>query len=237
MNLKNKKHLFFDLDGTLAPSRQKIKPEITELLLNLGRTIIVVSGSENHKIRERVGNIDCFHFKLGQNGNQVLDSTNNLLWENLLSDEEQKLIHEHISRLRLAITHYIPNENDLIEDRGSQISFSIYGHNAPLEEKQACDADFTKRKILLEKIPFVSDTVDVKIGGTTCFDYFKKGLNKGTNTHRLIETMGWDKNECVYFGDALFPGGNDDSVVGIMDTVEVTDEEDTARKLREYFLT
>lgn len=235
--MKHKKYLFFDLDGTLAPSRQKIRPEITELLLDLDRTIIVVSGSENHKIKERVGNPDCFNFKLGQNGNQVLDSANNLLWENLLSDEEKSSIYEHIKQLKAAITHYIPDENDLIENRGSQISFSIYGHNAPLEEKQACDADFTKRKVLLEKVPYVSDAVEVKIGGTTCLDYFKKGLNKGTNIQRLIETTGWDKNECVYFGDALFPGGNDETVVGIIDTVKVTDEVDTAAKLKEYFLT
>lgn len=79
--------------------------------------------------------------------------------------------------------------------------------------------------------------MEVQIGGSTCLDYFKKGLNKGANVKKLIEALGWNKDECVYFGDALFPGGNDETVVGIIDTVKVADEVDTAAKLKEYFLT
>lgn len=232
--MKQKKYLFFDLDGTLTPSRQKIKPQMAEILPTLGRTIIVVSGSKNLQIREQIG--DLIVYLLGQNGNQAIDPYGNLLWENILTSEEKHVVDNHINLIRPQLTHTIPNENDLIEDRGSQISFSIYGHNAPPEEKKACDGDFKKRQALLLKYPFVSDSMEVQIGGSTCLDYFKKGFNKGTNVKRLIETLGWDKNECVYFGDALFPGGNDDSVVGVIDTIKVQDENDTLLKLQEYFL-
>jgi phosphomannomutase len=233
--MKSKKYLFFDLDGTLTPSRQAIKPEMARLLPTLNRTIIVVSGSQNSQIRKQVGEMKIF--SLGQNGNQALDDSGNFLWDNVLEPEDKRAVEEHICLIRPLLTHHIPDEQDLIEDRGSQIAFSIYGHNAPPAEKKACDGDFKKRRELLLKHPFISDTMEVQIGGSTCFDYFKKGSNKGTNAKRLIETMGWDKNECVYFGDALFPGGNDETVVGIMDTNMVRDEEDTVKKLREYFLT
>ena len=46
-------------------------------------------------------------------------------------------------------------------------------------------------------------------------DYFKKGKNK-FNINRLIDLKGWEKEECLFFGDALFPGGNDETVNGVI---------------------
>ena len=232
--MKHKKHLFFDLDGTLTPSRQKIKPEMAKVLPSLARTIIVVSGSKNTQIRAQIGDLSVY--SLGQNGNQAIDPDGTLLWENTLSPAEKNVVMDHIRLIRPQLTHSIPDENDLIEDRGSQISFSIYGHNAPPEAKKACDGNFEKRRTLLSKYPFACATMEVQMGGSTCLDYFKKGYNKGANVKRLIDTLGWNKEDCVYFGDALFPGGNDDTVVGVVDTVRVQDEDDTLAKLREYFL-
>lgn len=229
--MKNKKYFFFDLDATLTPSRQEIKPEMAEFLPTLGRTIIVVSGSKNSQIRKQIGELEVF--LLGQNGNQAIDQSGKILWENRLSLEEKDVVLEHINTILPQLDYHIPDRNDLIEDRGSQISFSIYGHNAPPEDKKKCDGDFKKRRMLLETFPFISDSMEVQIGGSTCFDYFRKGLNKGTNTKRLIEAMDWSSDECVYFGDALFPGGNDETVIGVIDTVEVSNEDDTLRKLRE----
>ena len=51
-----------------------------------------------------------------------------------------------------------------IEDRGSQITFSALGQQAPLEEKEKWDPDFAKRK----KIKAILDTLipefSVRIG-------------------------------------------------------------------------
>lgn len=231
--MTEKKYLFFDLDGTLTPSRQLIKKEMFDLLPTLNRTIIVVSGSKNTQIREQVGDLSIF--SLGQNGNQAIDVSGKLLWENVLFEDERKVVYEHIELIRPLLIHTIPDHTDLIEDRGSQISFSIYGHNADPDEKKACDGDFKKRRAILAQCPFVSNTMEVQLGGSTCLDYFKKGFNKGTNVKRLIEMMSWNKEECVYFGDALFPGGNDDTVVGIVDTIKVRNEDDTLSILKETF--
>lgn len=231
--MKHKTRLFFDLDCTLTPSRQKIKPDMAALLPTLDRTIIVVSGSRNEQIRHQVG--ELIFYSLGQNGNQAIDESGAVLWQNSITDDEKREILEHVSLIRPRLKHHIPNENDLIEDRGSQISFSIYGHNAPPEEKKACDGNFLKRQALLAACPFVSDTLEVQMGGSTCLDYFKKGSHKGANVKRLIESLGWNARDCVYFGDALFPGGNDESVMGIIDTINVHDEDDTLDKLMMYF--
>lgn len=56
---------------------------------------------------------------------------------------------------------------EIIEDRGSQITFSALGQQAPLEEKYKWDPDFTKRK----KIKAILDTFilkfSVRMGGAT----------------------------------------------------------------------
>jgi HAD superfamily hydrolase (TIGR01484 family) len=204
-----------------------------QLLRSLPVTYIIVSGSTNSQIRKQINDLPAFY--LGQNGNHAIDAHHQDLWLHALTEREKQNIYEHISRVRPLITHAVPHESDLVEDRGSQISFSIYGHNAPVAAKRACDPNFSIRKSLLAAHPFSSDTVEVKMGGTTCLDYFKKGFHKGRNVHALIERMGWDPNACVYFGDALFPGGNDETVHGVISTVSVMDEEDTYQKLCAMF--
>jgi hydroxymethylpyrimidine pyrophosphatase-like HAD family hydrolase len=88
---------------------------------------------------------------------------------------------------------------------------------------------------MLSRYPFENTITEVKVGGTTTFDYFKKGAHKGSNVLRLIETMGWNKDECVYFGDKLHPGGNDETVIGVIDTVAVKDHHETFSHLRDAF--
>lgn len=229
---KTYQHLFFDLDGTVTPSRSKILPKMARLLSTLKKTIVIVSGSQNEQMRTQIGDLKCF--QLGQNGNQAIGIDGANLWSNSLSEKEKTEIHAHIDLIKNAFSHSVPDENDLVEDRGSQISFSIFGHNAPTDEKKAFDGNFKKRKDFLQRFPFHSKTIEVQLGGSTCFDYFKRGHNKGRNVLRLIELMQWEKDECVYFGDALFEGGNDSSVCGIIDTIEVIDENDTYLKLKKF---
>lgn len=225
------KHFFFDMDGTVTPSRSKIAPEMKTLLASLPQTIGIISGSHNDQMAFQMDALPVI--KMGQNGNHVIDIDGTELWFDKLSEEEKEEIMKHAQTVWDACTHEVPDENDLFEDRGSQISLSLYGHHADPVAKKACDGDFAKRKALLEQFPFDSETLEVKMGGSTCLDYFKKGKNKGFNINKLIEHKKWNKEECLFFGDALFPGGNDETVVGIINTQEVKDPEDCLKKLQE----
>jgi hydroxymethylpyrimidine pyrophosphatase-like HAD family hydrolase len=158
-----------------------------------------------------------------------------VLWREKLPDRYKKEIYAHIFNLKKHTTHSVPDENDLIDDRGSQITFSMYGHNAPHAEKNAFDPDFSYRKKVLSQAPFNSENIEVNITGSTCFDYTVKGRNKGFNIDRFIKYMNWRHSECLYFGDAIFPGGNDYTVVGIIDTVKVDSYRDTQKILKEKF--
>lgn len=226
-------HLFFDLDGTVTPSRSLIEPEMSEILIRIlesGRDVIIVSGAEVKQALSQTGGMPFVY--LGQNGNHAYDKKNGVeLWQELLTDGEKKEVLAHIASIPR--TWQVPNENDLVEDRNSQISYSLLGHHADKVQKSAFDPKGAVRQKLLAKYPFVSNSMQVVIGGTTCFDYIKKGYHKGRNVMKLINDRGWKKEECVYTGDALYAGGNDETVIGVIDTKNIENPAGTYAFLEE----
>jgi HAD superfamily hydrolase (TIGR01484 family) len=234
------KHFFFDLDNTLCESRQHISEEMEKLLCILSRDkdVVIVSGAKMSQIRKQIGTlVNKKVYILSQNGNYARNPKKKILWKEKLDFRTKKEIMGHINFLGHKYSDMfkdVPDVNDLIQDRGCQISFSWVGHNAPKERKDTFDADRVKRKKILKDTPFVSDRAEVSFGGTTCFDYTAKGKNKGTNVKRLAELKGWNIKECIYVGDAIFPGGNDGSVIGICPTHLVKNPEETTLFLQLY---
>ena len=220
------------MDKTVAPSRQPILPEMYELLSALDEDIIIVSGQLTEKIAWQSNNLHAFY--LGNNGNHALDPEGVELWKNPdLTATHKAEIHDHINKI-VALLDFAPNEDwSPVEDRGSQITFSPIGNTAPVEEKKVFDPDRKKREGYLEEVPFTSKDIRVMIGGSTSLDYIHKDRHKGANVQKLIDRMGWNKDECVYYGDGLYPSGNDEVVIGVIDTVPVEDHKDTYRKLQE----
>ncbi len=229
----HKKHLFFDLDDTVTLSRSRIDDDMHECMRSLPHDLVIISGARADQIRAQVGDLNLY--VLGQNGNEAFQTDQSELWREVLSPTHEAFIREHIEQLRSVTEHAVIDHNDLVEHRGAQISYSLIGHHEDVTRKKAFDPDRAKRLALLSQVPFENDEVEVRIGGTTCFDYFLKGKHKGHNVARLIQDRGWDKDACLYFGDALFPGGNDEAVIGVIDTVPVTDHRDTFAKLTQFF--
>ena len=225
------KHLFFDLDKTVAPPRQPILPEMYELLANLPNEIIIVSGQLCEKIEWQTNNLSTV--RLGQNGNHAVDSKGRELWDIKLSDGEREEIMNHISQITELLPETPNAEWNPTEDRGGQITFSPIGNTAPVELKMRYDPDRKKREALMEQIPFISENLVVKIGGSTSLDYIHKDRHKGTNVQKYIDLQGWNNEDCVYFGDGLYPGGNDEAVIGVIDTIAVDDHIDCYAKLSE----
>lgn len=135
-----------------------------------------------------------------------------------------------------SLDHELNPEWHPIEDRGAQITFSPIGNHAPLEIKNVYDPDRKKREKFLSDHPFESKELVVKIGGSTCLDYIHKDRHKGTGVQRFIDHMKWENKNCIYFGDGLFPGGNDEDVIGVIETILVEDHRDTYRRLKEMFV-
>lgn len=219
------------MDQMVAPARQPILPEMYELLNNLPQDIIIVSGQEVDKIGWQSNRLPAF--TLGQNGNHATDIEDKELWNIPLDDVHQAEIMAHIEALVELLDHDLNHDWNPIENRGAQITFSPIGNTAPHEKKIKYDPDRRKRELLMQQVPFESEELVVKIGGSTSLDYIHKDRHKGTNVQKLIDHMGWNKDECIYYGDGLYPGGNDEAVIGVIETVPVEDHLDTYQKLRE----
>lgn len=228
-------HLFFDMDQTIAPARQPILPDMFELLKGASQDIIIVSGQSVDKCQWQSNTLPAYY--LGQNGNHAVDTDGNELWYTPLTEAEQSEIMAHIEAIT-ALLPDAPNPDwNPVENRGAQITFSPIGNTAPVDVKMNYDPDRSKRFALLEAIPFVSETLIVKIGGSTSLDYIHKDRHKGTNVQKLIDLMSWKNGDCIYYGDGLYPGGNDEAVIGVVETIPVSDHLDTYQKLQASLLT
>jgi phosphomannomutase len=97
----------------------------------------------------------------------------------------------------------------VIEDRGSQVTYSALGQQAPLAEKEKWDADFAKRKKITAILETLIPEFSIRMGGATSIDVTKPGIDKAYGIGKLRDTLHLSLKEMVYIGDALFPGGND----------------------------
>src|SRR3989344_1192911 len=196
------RHFFFDLDNTLTRSKSHIAPEHTSILKKLISLadVIVVSGHAEKDIKAHLEGVSGF-YTMGQNGNVAKRPDGTIIWERKLSPDQVEAIHRFIAKARTHLAYKVENENDIIEDRGAQIAFSLIGHHLNQDIKDAFDPDHAKRKKLLEDL--VADVAELR------------------------DKIGWKKEDCIYIGDALFPGGNDETVIGIIPTHAVKDYRET----------
>ena len=215
-----KKLVVFDLDGTLAPSKSSLDPEMAALLHDLLGVVrvAVISGGAWLQFERQVLS------KLAQDerleklsilptcGTQFFEYAGQwkrLYEEDFTTDEKEKIVRSLSNAVGTAGYQVEKTWGETIEDRGSQITYSALGQQAPLEDKVKWDADFAKRK----KIKAILDTLipefSVRLGGATSIDVTKPGIDKAYGIKKLRETLGIEVNEMIYVGDALFPGGND----------------------------
>lgn len=236
-----KKLVVFDLDGTLAESKAAIDPEMSTLLYSLLQVarVAIISGGAWPQFQKQV----LAHLPdderlqrlsiLPTCGTQFYEYNrgwNKRYSEDFSAEEKAKIIQALQSIV--ATLGYQPAQHwgDTIEDRGSQITFSALGQEAPLEEKKKWDPDFSKRqqmKTLLEKmIPEFS----INLGGTTSVDITKPGIDKAYGIHKLRDILIIGLTEMLFVGDAIFPGGNDYPAkeTGV-DCIKVRDPDETKR--------
>ncbi|RJQ33974.1 HAD-IIB family hydrolase [Candidatus Parcubacteria bacterium] len=229
------KHFFFDLDKTLTTSRSPLTVPHEELFDKLcaQNDVVVVSGGSSQQIREQITpRFDGRYFILAQSGNEAYDKSGTALWNEPLTEPQVKEIVAFIEKLKEYFNVPVKNENDLWENRGAQVSYSVIGFHEDIDKKYAFDPSEEKRQAALkalgdDRIALANAGVEVTPAGTTTFNFLPKGKHKGFNILRLIKQEAWRTEESIYVGDALFPGGNDESVIGIIPTYAVTNPDDT----------
>jgi hypothetical protein len=235
-----KKLFVFDLDGTLAPSKSSLGGEIAGLLtslLDVMKVAVISGGSWEQFQKQLLSNLpagDRFDnlFLLPTCGTKFyrFDGQWTKVYSEDLSDDDRHLI---ISSLQTALDQsgYKSDQvwGEVIEDRGSQITMSILGQEAPLKEKESWDPDFVKRKKIASILEPLLANFAVHMGGATSIDVTKPGIDKAYGIEKLREQLGFSLSEMIFAGDAIFPGGNDYPVKACgVDSILVRDPKETA---------
>jgi hypothetical protein len=98
---------------------------------------------------------------------------------------------------------------NVIEDRGSQVTFSALGQQAPLEQKAKWDPDFARRKKIKALLDTLIPEFSVRLGGATSIDVTRHGIDKAYGIRKLRDVLHIAIDQMIFIGDAVFPGGND----------------------------
>jgi phosphomannomutase len=215
-----KKLIVFDLDGTLAESKSPIDADMSRLLHDLLAIVkvAVISGGDWPQFEKQVlshlpqdGSLANLSI-LPTCGTKFFQYEGN--WKKLYSEdftvhEKEKIISSLNKATAEAGFKVEKVWGQAIEDRGSQITYSALGQQAPLDEKAKWDPDFTKRKKIKAILDPLIPEFSVGMGGATSIDVTKPGIDKGYGIRKLRDILGISLQEMIFIGDALFPGGND----------------------------
>jgi phosphomannomutase len=215
-----KKLVVYDLDGTLAESKSALDAEMAALLrqlLGIVKVAIISGGDWPQFEKQLLSNLphdgSLANLSLlptcGTKFFQYTQGWKKLYSEDFTPDQKDKIICALRKAVEVAGFKVEKTWGEAIEDRGSQITYSALGQQAPLEEKGKWDPDFAKRK----KIKAILDTFipefSVRLGGSTSIDITKPGIDKAYGIRKLRDLLSISLKEMIFIGDALFVGGND----------------------------
>ncbi len=232
----------FDLDGTIAQSKQPIMPHMAEMLTQLlaDASVAIASGGKFGQLRLQVADRLPSHARLEKlyflpTSGAALYYYRGAKWHTAY---EKRLTDNDVSHIKQAISQALedapvvspdtPHQGVQIEFRGTEVSFSALGQGASLEEKRLWDPTRKKREALRTALVPLLPNYEVNIGGMTTIDITRKGIDKAYGIERLSEFLSIPVTHMLYVGDELQNGGNDEAVLRTqVHTRAVTDPDDT----------
>lgn len=232
----------FDLDGTLAESKSAITPRMAGLLARLldEVDVCIISGGAFPQFEKQVlAHLDAAPEELarlhlmptcGTAYWRYVDGGWKRLYSEDLSESQKTEIIDTLTEGAKSLGLWEDKPwGDIIEDRGSQITFSALGQQAPVPAKSAWDPDGAKKEALRDYAAKRLPDLEVRAGGSTSVDVTAKGIDKAYGMRKLEEQLDISDGDILFVGDMLQPGGNDYPVkeMGIR-THAVAKWEDTA---------
>lgn len=240
-----KKVIAFDLDDTLAVTKSPISDRMSEILIDIldHYDVCIISGGKFEQFKKQVvDRLEAPAHKLNRMHLMPTCGTRYYRYDELSGDwkiqyaedltKDQKAeIIEVVEKSARQVGLWAENPyGEIIEDRGSQVTYSALGQQAPAEEKYAWAEknDIAKqelRNLIAERLP----DLEVRLGGTTSVDITRIGIDKAYGMQKLIEALSISKDEILFCGDKLQEGGNDYPVKAMgIDSIAVDGWEDTA---------
>jgi phosphomannomutase len=213
----------FDLDDTLAPSKAAIDPRMGDLLVALAERVevAIISGGQLQQFRTQVvemlpeaaaSTLSKIHllptcgtqyYRIGPDGIETV-------YAHALTEDEKAAaltaVEEEARRLGLWASE---TWGPILEDRGSQITFSALGQRAPIEAKSVWDPTGAKKNELRAAVAARLPELEVRSGGSTSVDITHRGIDKAYGMQQLADATGIPLDDMLFVGDRLDPDGND----------------------------
>lgn len=240
----------FDLDDTLAPSKSPIDPRIAELLGALLALVpvCIISGGRFEQFDAQVLQRLTISDEQAQQlhlmptcGTRYLrfdDGEWRQRYANDLSEDEKQRALGSLEHHARELGYWVDDSwGPILEDRGSQITYSALGQRAPVGEKHSWDPDGAKKSALRSLVAADLPELEVRSGGSTSIDITHRGIDKAYGMARLAEVTGIPCERMLFIGDRLDPDGNDFPVIATgTGTHAVHGWEDTAEYLEHTLL-
>lgn len=228
----------FDLDDTLAPSKSPLDPRMGQALARLlaAVPVCVISGGQFGQFEsqliaglESAASAQQAAFGFGRLHLMPTCGTQYYRWEDAawrqqyaetLTPEESRdavaVVEEEARRLG----YWEPVNGTevwgpVIEDRGTQITFSALGQAAPVEAKRSWDPTNEKKNALTAAVAARLPGLEVRSGGSTSVDITAKGIDKAYGMRKLTDLAGIPLEQMAFVGDRLDADGNDYPVLAL----------------------
>lgn len=213
--------LAFDLDNTLALSKTRMDEAMARHFAALThlRPVAIVSGGRFRQFRDQVLDALPADTDRGRLHLMPTSGTRYYRWQD--GDWDQVYAHD-LSQAdrRAAIASLEKRARELgdweedtwgprIEDRGSQITFSALGQEAPVQAKEAWDPDNSRKDRLAAAVTADLPHLQVRSGGSTSVDISAKGIDKAYAVSTLARILGVGVDRILFVGDRMDPDGND----------------------------
>jgi hypothetical protein len=212
----------FDLDDTLAPSKSRMDSAMGDALARLldRVEVCIISGGRFEQFEaQALHGFNASDEEMGRLHLMPTCGTRYYLWrdgrwalqyaEDLTEDEKSRSIAALESGAR-ELGLWAPGQwGDIIEDRGSQVTFSALGQQAPVEAKMAWDPDGSKKRALGAYVANRLPDLEVRGGGSTSIDITRRGIDKAYGVTKLLHQLDADVDELLFIGDRLDEAGND----------------------------
>lgn len=251
---KRKSLIVFDLDGTLVRTKSPMDPEMVVLVRDLlaVKKVAIIGGGKYPVFRSlllaRLGrarklfrNLSLFpttataFYRYERGWKRV--------YARALTRSQRARIKKMFQRVFDDIGYVHPKRTYgmLIEDRTTQVTFSVYGQDivkvlgargVRIKEEWAKKNAAMKMKIARLLQAYLPD-LEVRAAGFTSIDVTQKGIDKAYGLRQIERRLRTRIRDMLFVGDAIYPGGNDYAVVRTgVDYVKVNGPEDTKKIIR-----
>lgn len=246
-----KKLIAFDLDGTLAESKSVADDRMLELFGQLldKFQVCVISGGKFGQFEKQLLNVlnvepaqlEKLHIMPTCGTRYYVYDVVKKDWrevyaENFTEPQKKKIIAALDKGFDDLDMRADKTYGETIEDRGSQVTFSVLGQDIVdelgkegLHLKHAWDPDNKKKNELRDYIQPLIPGFEVRVGGVTSIDVTKKGIDKAYGMKKLMEMLEIGKEDILFIGDRVEPGGNDYPVKAFgIDCLQISHWQETA---------